>query len=157
MANSNPQSECCTLHTKAWLRVTKFTPSLTGILSACVACRAAGRRCGPGGSCGIRRSRAAISSLLRVRSSLYEPRLKLRRIYATPSSAVDVKGTGPFGFRGSRLDSGARCQREVHACRACLRCGLGSKTRSTGWLTYRITSFCPFIESLVKSLYGPIT
>jgi hypothetical protein len=115
MANSNPQIECCTLHTNAWLRATKFTPSLTGMLSACVACRMAGRRWGPAGRRGICTSRLAISFASRDRRIRYEPKSRLSRTYATPRSAVDVKVTGPLGLRGSRLDSGARCQRPVQA------------------------------------------
>lgn len=119
-ANSNAQRECWTFHTNAWLWATKFTPSLTGMLRACVACRIAGRRWGPAGKRGICSNWLAICSGSRYRSILYDPKSSPSRTYATPNSAAEVKVTGPLGFRGSRLDSGARCHREVHAWRAFL-------------------------------------
>ena len=116
-ANSIPQSECCMLDTYVWPRETKLIPSFTGILKACVACSIAGRRLGPPGKRGKSISLFAIFSESRDCNAPYEPILKASRIYARPSNAVDVKGTGPFGFLGSRLDSGARCHWEVYARR----------------------------------------
>jgi hypothetical protein len=44
--------------------------------------------------------------------------LRLRRMYATTRSALDVKGIGPLSLLGSRMDSGVCCQREVQERRA---------------------------------------
>lgn len=109
IANSKPHSECWILHTNAWLRATKLTPSLTGMLSACVACNIAGSKWGPAGRRGIWSNRLAMSCGLRDPRILYEPMLRASRTYARPNNAVEVKVTGPLGLRGSRLDSGARC------------------------------------------------
>lgn len=50
-----------------------------------------------------------------------EPMSNASRTYASPSSAVEVKVTGPLGLRGSRLDSGVFCHWVVHARRAFLQ------------------------------------
>lgn len=46
------------------------------------------------------------------------PMLRKSRIYASPSSELEVKAIGPFTFSGSRLDSGACCHIKVHDRRA---------------------------------------
>lgn len=139
-ANSIPQNECCILDTYVWPRETKLIPNLTGILRACVACNIAGRRWGPPGKRGKPRSLFAICSGSRDCKVPYEPILKASRIYARPSNAVDVKGTGPFGFLGSRLDSGARCHWEVHARRKFLD-RLVIEMQGIICISYRISSF----------------
>lgn len=95
-------------------------PSFTGMLSACVAWSRAGSR---------RRLRirglesSNVEAICRgslVINALQGPRSSWRRVYANPSNAVDVKGIGPLGFRGSRLDSGASCHVDVQRRKAFL-------------------------------------
>ena len=48
------------------------------------------------------------------------PKLEQLRIYARLNNVVDVKGNGPFGSIGSKLDSGVLCQAVFHLRRAFL-------------------------------------
>lgn len=133
MAHSNPHNASSMPQVNAWVFLMYSTPSFTKVPSTWVECSAASNAFLLRFNGGTLRRDVAIWTGSQESRARALPKLRQLRIYARLNNVVDVKGNGPFGSVGSKLDSGVLCQAVVHLRRAFLTRGASCKCSRWNW------------------------